>query len=112
MVEYKVHSSGTYYHVGTSKEIIEVLEYLRINKIRVHIEYGDVLTGQSWGDEYENGRIGRSCGPVKVPLLIYNTRSSGGGAILDNCIVLIQDTVKPHNIRYDIRLIVRKRYDL
>jgi hypothetical protein len=33
------------------------------------------------------GRKGRSMGPVKVPLLIANSRSMGGGAILDHCIV-------------------------
>jgi len=100
MNKYTMYSSGTYYRVETSKKIVEVLEYLRINKIRVHIEYGNVLTGQSWGDKYENGCIGRSCGPVKVPLLIHNSLSRGGGAILDHCIVLIRDTAKPHNIRY------------
>lgn len=32
-------------------------------------------------------------GPIKVPLLIHNANSSGGGAILDHCIIRIRLSV-------------------
>lgn len=48
--------------------------------------------GRSWGDEYDvTGTVGRSGGTVKVPLLINNARSLGGGAILLRAIVRIDD---------------------
>jgi hypothetical protein len=30
-------------------------------------------------------------GPVKIPILVHNRRSSGGGGLLDNCVVKIID---------------------
>lgn len=87
--KYKV-VDGTFYHADTDDKIIEVLERVRANGTRITLEYGDTETGQGWGDLYDiTGTIGRSTGPVKVPLLIHNKRSMGGGAILDNCIVSI-----------------------
>src|SRR5690606_35600903 len=37
------------------------------------------------------GRVGRSIGALKVPLLIASARSSGGPAILTSCIVRLVD---------------------
>jgi hypothetical protein len=54
----------------------------------VRLFLGDRETGREWHDEWHvAGTIGRSMGPLKVPLLIANKRSSGGGAILCDCIV-------------------------
>lgn len=59
---------------------------------RVRIWYGDTETGRSWNEEHEvTGTIGRSCGNIKIPLLLKNSRSYGGGALLDDCIVRIDD---------------------
>lgn len=86
---YKV-ANGTYYHEDTSDAVIRVLENARLNNRRVRIFYGDRETGRDWMEIYDTiGTIGRSCGMVKIPLLIKNSRSMGGGAILDHCIVKI-----------------------
>lgn len=59
---------------------------------RVRIFLGDAKTGLSWLDENDVlGYIGRSSGTYKVPLLIPKRNSSGGGAILDHCIIRIVD---------------------
>ena len=52
---------------------------------------GDTDTGWDWLEEFEtHGYVGRSIGPVKVPLLVANRRSLGGGAILTHCVVRIR----------------------
>lgn len=62
------------------------------DKTRIRIFYGDTETGKCWLEEYDiMGYVGCSMGPVKIPLLINNKRSIGGGAILDNCIVKITE---------------------
>lgn len=84
-------TNGTTYHDETPDEVIRVLENARQNRTRLHISLGDQQTGRNWLEEFEtHGYIGRSMGPVKVPLLVANTRSLGGGAILDHCIVRIR----------------------
>lgn len=58
---------------------------------RVRIWYGDE-TGRSWNEEYNiTGIIGRSKGNLESPILINNSRSSGGLALLDDCIIRIDD---------------------
>ncbi len=89
--KYKV-INGTSYHVGTSLNVINVLEDAMINRNRLRIYLGDVTTGLDWMEEYDIvGYIGRSGGSVKIPLLVYNARSYGGGALLDHCIVKIKE---------------------
>lgn len=84
-------TNGTTYHEETPDEVIRVLENARQNRTRLHISLGDQQTGRDWLEEFEtHGYVGRSMGPIKVPLLISNTRSLGGGAILDHCIVRIR----------------------
>ena len=56
---------GTSYHGKTPEAAIRVMENARRNRTRLHI---------------------------KVPLLIANRRSTGGGAILDHCIVRIRES--------------------
>lgn len=81
---------GTTYGGATPAPVIELLQrYLGSRTTRLRLHYGDQATGQAWGDA-EVGYIGRSMGPVKVPLCIANSRSGGGGALLDHCIVKIE----------------------
>ena len=88
-IKYKT-VNGTSYHNETSDNIINVLEHCRMNNVRIILDYGDVSTGQSWGERYDiTGTIGRSCDINKIPLLIKTKRSMGGGGILDRCIVKI-----------------------
>ena len=90
MKEYKV-TNGTSYDARTPDEIVSVLEKARLNRTRLHVSLGDIETGKDWLEENDvYGFVGRSMGPVKVPLLVANRRSLGGGAILDHCIVRIR----------------------
>lgn len=92
MSKYQV-VNGTSYHSDTPKAVIDVLESVRKGYTHIRIFLGDVHTGRSWNEEHDvKGTVGRSMGPVKVPLLIPNVTSVGGGAILDHCIVRIIET--------------------
>lgn len=92
-VVYKVSESGTYYHEKTTDFVIEILERIRYRGLRIRLYYGDAETGIDWNEENDiMGRIGRSTGTVKIPLLIATKRSMGGGGILDHCIVKIKET--------------------
>lgn len=81
---------GTWYSPGTPIVVQSWLEGALKSKVRLKLTYGDPETGAVWGDRPETGTIGRSMGPLKVPLLIKNRRSTGGAAILTNCIVGIE----------------------
>lgn len=83
--------NGTTYHDETPETLINVLETCRNHRIRVVLDYGDTETGKSWGDIYDvTGYIGRSTGTKKIPILVFNSRSLGGGAILDHCILSVK----------------------
>lgn len=92
-IEYR----GTYYHEDTPTEVRMILAKHMHSGERLILIYGDVKTGRAWGraDEWnysganEVGSIGRSMGPIRIPLAIYNRRSIGGPAILDHCVVKI-----------------------
>ena len=73
--DYKEAPGGTHYRVGTPDGLIEALERARLNRFRIAVVYeGD--------SAIEFGRVGRSLGPtLKVPLLVHNARSTGGGEI-------------------------------
>lgn len=88
-IEYKI-VNGTAYHKDTPMEVVAVLEASRQHDIRIRLFYGDVETGRDWMEEYETmGRVGRSVGPIKIPILLKQRNSNGGTAILDDCIVKI-----------------------
>ena len=70
--------------------VIQVLESLIRSGERVHLFKGDADTGEDWLDDFEVvGRIGRSMGPMRVPLLIEEGEDCGG-PILCDCILRIQ----------------------
>ncbi len=81
---YKV-VNGTFYPLGTPDEVIRVLERARENRVRLAIAYRSE-------SRPEYGRVGRSMGPVKIPLLSHNIRSHGGGGLLTNIIVEIRES--------------------
>ena len=95
MKNYRV-VNGTSFHEQTLDEVIRVLEDARAHRTRLHISLGETdgsNAGLDWLSEFEShGYIGRSMGPVKVPLLIANSRSRWGGAILDHCVVRIRES--------------------
>ena len=90
--------NGTSYDERTPDEVIAVLESARQNRTRLHVSLGETegpQAGRDWLDSTDTqGYVGRSMGPVKVPLLIANRRSTGGGAILDHCIVRIRESAR------------------
>ena len=89
---YKV-INGTHYDLYTSNKLVILLEDIRQSQTRVRFHWGNADTGLDWGDCHDvEGRIGRSTGPIKIPILLYNSRSVGGSAILTNCIVKIVET--------------------
>ena len=90
-IKYK-EVKGTSYHVETPSELVSILEIVRALRKRIKFHYGDTKTGRDWNEEYDTaGYIGRSTGNVKIPLLIKTSRSLGGGAILDHCIIKVID---------------------
>lgn len=90
--KYKI-VNGTSYSAETSDKVISVLESVREQRTRIRLFYGDKATGRSWLDRYGmEGTISRSTGDSKIPILIHNVRSMGGGGILDSCIIRIQTT--------------------
>lgn len=75
---------------NTCDKVKTVLTDCYNKQYRVRLWYGDTKTGLSWMDEYDMmGTIGRSTGKQKIPLLIKNSRSSGGGGILCHSIIRI-----------------------
>lgn len=93
MKNYKI-INGTSYDERTPNEVIRVLENARANRTRLHISLGETEganAGRDWLEEFDShGYIGRSTGSIKVPLSIANSKSTGGPAILDHCIVRIR----------------------
>lgn len=81
----------TIFDPETAPEVQRLLEHYRVTREPVRIFYGCTETGRDWLDEYDvYGTIGRSTGPIKVPLMV-SARSSGGPAILSACIVRMVD---------------------
>jgi hypothetical protein len=98
--------NGTSYHKDTDPEVIRVLEHARIGGYRVRTHYGHTQDtdcqgqpcerGRDWLEECDTeGRIGRSMGPICIPIMLHNCRSTGGSGILDHCIVRITRAFDP-----------------
>ena len=86
-------AEGTWYHKDTLDDVILNLSLCRDNHTRIVVDYGDVKTGRSWNEVYDTqGHVGRSTGPIKIPLLIFNSRSLGGPGMLEHCILSIKTT--------------------
>ena len=78
------------YHPDTPHAVKQTLEIAQRNGERIRVYYGDTKTGIPWNEEhYVCGYVGRSTGEKPILLLVHNTRSLGGGAILTHCIVRI-----------------------
>jgi len=96
--------NGTSYHAQTPIEVCNVLERVMKSRTRIRIDLGYTEStsneipknkgvGHSWGEIYDvTGYVGKSTGKIKIPLLVHNSRSMGGGSILDHCIVQIKES--------------------
>lgn len=85
----------------TPESVIKWLESAAKYGYRIRLFYGDTERddfeevhghkpdlGKDWGEEYDvTGEVGISTGREPIPLLIHNSRSTGGGGILFDCIV-------------------------
>ena len=104
--EYKV-CNGTFYSAEALDGAILALEYARVNKIRIRIFYAYKTTEEKergvkdsefdvlevWNEEFNCvGRLGRSNGNIKCPLLLSSSSSCYGVPILDNRTVLVKTT--------------------
>ena len=84
----------THFHSETPDAVRTALDNARRSGQRIRIFIGDTKTGKCWNDEYDVlGRVSRSMGDGKgghkIPILLRNSRSRGGGGILDHCIIAI-----------------------
>jgi hypothetical protein len=90
-IVYKV-VGGTYFHAETPLEVCNALNLAKNSGKRIRVWIGDRL-GKSRLEEHDvEGYVGNSGGKIKIPILIHNSRSFGGGALFDQCIVKIQGT--------------------
>jgi hypothetical protein len=88
----------TWFDARTPIAVRQALEYCRTQHLRVRIFYGDTDTGRSWLDEWEMvGRIGRSTGYMRIPLLVPD-REHGGPGLLDSSIIRIINTRTHGNV--------------
>lgn len=103
LIDSRGNRSSMYYSPYTDPRVVTAIEDNLHNGRRLRIWYGDTDRpdfekvhdrrpdpGKDWGEENDvTGTIGRSTGLKPIPLLIHNSRSYGGGAILTDCIVRI-----------------------
>lgn len=90
----KIDDHATWYDARTAAGVQKALETAIRSKDQMRVFTGDTLTGRDWMEEYDTiGRIGRSGGAMKVPLLVPRG-DSGGPALLTHCIVRIFNVTK------------------
>jgi hypothetical protein len=93
--------TGPFYDDETPPEVIAKLEHARLGRYRIRLCYGDKTTGADWQEIHDvEGYVGMTTGCAPVTILVYNTRSLGGGAILTSCIVKIKTTGKEGAVLY------------
>ncbi len=86
---------GIYFHEETPDVVAAILAGCRERRQRIRVHYGEQADGRDWWEENDvEGYVGCSTGPLKIPLLVYNRRSMGGGHLLDHHIVRIRETGK------------------
>lgn len=82
---------GTWFDNRTPTAVRNILEQYRKEDGKLRLFYGDRNTGRCWMEENDvMGRIGRSTGKMKIPLIIEDGERGGPG-ILTGCIVRIID---------------------
>lgn len=94
----QIKDEKTWFDGRTPEKVQKALETYRKSGEKVRIFYGDVVTGRDWLDEYDMiGRVGRSMGPMKSPLLIA-PGECGGPSMLTSCIVRIIDIASGNEV--------------
>lgn len=91
MTQYKIVKGKSYFE-GTPDYVCNMLDWAARFRIRIKLHYGDPDTGRDWNEEnFVAGYVGYT-GKVRIPILIHNTRSIGGGAILTDKIVKLVES--------------------
>ena len=86
-----------------NKECLQVLLKCMQDRTRVVLDYGNPQTKVSWNETCDvTGYIGRSTGVIKCLLLLHNSRSMGGSAILLGNILSIK-TSKSKKILWELK---------
>lgn len=89
------NKTTVYEHVN--EKLISILERCRKNNTRIRVWYG--ANNKIWLEEYYvMGRLGRTTGRIKIPILVNNKRSLGGRELLVPCIVRIDDIEEKETI--------------
>lgn len=87
----RIKDKETWFTEDTPAQVCRVIERYRKSGEAIRVFYGDVVTGRSWMDEYDViGRVGRSMGPMKSPLLVAEGEYAGG-CLLTDCIIRMID---------------------
>lgn len=82
---------GTWFDPDTPTKVRRLIECYRKAGSSLRVCYGDAKTGRDWLEENDViGRVGRSTGVLKVPLLVADN-DCGGFPMLDACIVRMLD---------------------
>lgn len=92
---------GVYYDARMKNRLILALARARASGERVRLYWGDPVTGRAWGD-VESGRVGRTGGMIKSPILVYNRRSYGGEIISKSIVKVEYANKKNGGVLYDI----------
>lgn len=82
--KYKV-VNGTSYSLDTPDEVVRVLEDARRSQVRLAINY-------KTESQPKFGRVSRSTGDVRIPILVHNARSLGGFFLCSDGIVEIRES--------------------
>jgi hypothetical protein len=86
VIRYRI-LNDTAYQEETPFDLLQALERLRESQATARVFLGDPKTGLDWNEECDVvGRIGRSSGRIKIPLLVPPGDDRGPG-LLDHCIV-------------------------
>lgn len=86
----KLQDQKTWFTEDTPEPVQKVLEAYRLSGKTLRVFYGGA-DGVDWLEEYETiGKVGRSTGPLKVPLLVPKGEN-GGSAILAGSIIRLVD---------------------
>ncbi|BBP46328.1 hypothetical protein THMIRHAS_17010 [Thiosulfatimonas sediminis] len=81
----------TWYDPDTKTKVKKALEKCRKDERVIRVFYGDTDSGRAWLEEFDViGRVGRSTGLMKIPLLVPDGEY-GGGSLLDSQVVRIVD---------------------
>ena len=80
----------TWFDERTPAPVRQILERYRLSGRQLRVYYGS-SDGRDWLNEVDTvGKVGRSMGPMKAPLLIEG-RADYGSALLTHCIVRLRD---------------------